>query len=125
MPLEFSVEPAPGPEDVLVTTAGTPTLAELRSFIETLQADDSIPIDARILIDHRAVDFTQLSYEDVETRAQHLVVTAQHGGKVAVVLGSTVAYGLYRQLELMAGDALAVDMHLFRSVDDARAWLAG
>lgn len=128
--LTWSVEfPETGAADIVVRTAGIATVAGLDEFTRAAVADERRRPGMRVLIDHRALDWTDFSREDVFARSEALraYLFEAEVSAVAVVLGSSLGYGLQRMMQAHTGDAAeraSVRFGAFRTIDEAEEWLA-
>lgn len=119
-----------GPADLTVVTSGVASVAGLRAFTAEALDDPRIRPRMRILIDHTNVDWSTMSTDDLRRRADdlsgHLIRLA--GAHVAVVVGSSLGFGLQRMLQAF-GDRDAqrarVAFRVFYSQADAESWLEG
>jgi acetyl-CoA carboxylase alpha subunit len=129
--LTWSVEfPEEGPADIVIRTAGIATVAGLDEWTRAAVADARRRPGMRVLIDHRELDWTDFSREDVFARAEALrgYLADAEVSAVAVVLGSSLAYGLQRMLQAYSGDAAeraGVRFGAFRAIEEAEQWLDG
>jgi hypothetical protein len=123
--LEF---PADGPPDVVVTTAGIATHAGLDRWTEAVAADERFPTGARLLVDHRALDWRRFDRAELFGRVDSVAAQLgrMHVRAIGVVLGSPLAYGLQRMMQAYVEEhatRLGVRFGAFTSVPDAVAWL--
>lgn len=124
--MEYSIDfGAPPHHDVTITASGPAAGEGLVACIHELVTDPRFRPGARILIDDTELDFTPLQSQDVRTVAQTVIRVDERLGnsKVAIVVPSTLAFGLVRMFELLAGEA-KVEVSAFYNRDDAAAWLA-
>jgi hypothetical protein len=124
--MEYSIDfGAPPHRDVTITASGPAAPAGLIDCVNELVADPRFHPGARILIDDTNLDFSPLQSQDVRTVAQTVIRVDERLGnsRIAIVVPNTLAYGLARMFELLAGDA-KVEVMAFYSHDDAATWLA-
>jgi hypothetical protein len=78
------------------------------------------------LIDHSTLDLSETSSDHIKAAADiHKRYNAQVGqGRIAVVLGSEVDFGLGRMYEMFVESAVLATVRSFRTADEAREWLA-
>lgn len=128
--LTWSVEfPEMGPADLVVRTAGIATVAGLDEWTRAAVADERRRPRMRVLIDHRELDWTDFTRRDVFARAGGISAYLAAAGvaAVAVVLGSSLGYGLQRMMQAYtreAAERAGVRFGAFRSIDEAEEWLA-
>jgi hypothetical protein len=110
-------------EDLPVTMSGVAEVEELGAFREAL-ADPRWRPGLRILIDERQVDWSAMSAADIERRvdllARAMATTRSH---TAVVLGRSLDYGLVRMEQALVERRVPLQLEVFMSLEDARAWL--
>ena len=129
--LTWSVEfPEAGPADIVVRTAGIATVAGLDEWTRAALADVRRRPGMRALIDHRELDWTDFSRADVFARSESLrgYLADAEVSAVAVVLGSSLGYGLQRMMQAHTGEAAdqaGIRFGAFRTIDEAEAWLTG
>jgi hypothetical protein len=115
------------PEDLLVTTRGTATLDELSFWIREAICDPRYRPGMRVLVDHREVDWSGLTPEDIRTHVAAFTVDAERIGHsyCAMVMGKPVDFGIARMKEQYAeaDPTFEAEIQVFASVDDARRWL--
>jgi hypothetical protein len=112
------------PEDLLVTYAGPASNAELIASVDEVRASPHYRPGMRVLLDQRAMDWTEMTAADVRRRADAVLASAvaNDGHRVATVVDRKLAFGLARMLQALTEDAIAEK--LFYDVESARTWLA-
>jgi hypothetical protein len=124
--MTYSIRWGGDPEDVTITFAGVVTVEELFRAFEEVRAAPGYATSMRQLHDHRLVDWSQVTGDDMRRRAQALIAFArpEERHRVAVVVDRKLAFGLMRMREAhSAGEINSVD-RVFYDLDEARAWLA-
>lgn len=128
--LTWSVEfPEAGPADIVVRTTGIATVAGLDDFTRAAIVDERRRPGMRVLIDHRGLDWTDFRREDVFARSEGIrgYLAEADVSAVAVVVGSSLGYGLQRMLQAYTGEAAeraGVRFGAFRTIAEAEEWLA-
>jgi hypothetical protein len=113
-----------GKPDAVITTHGTATPDGLNAYLTDLAADPRWKQGMTLLIDHRALDWSDITTADLRARA-HRVATmpeAAHPTHVALVVGETVAFGLMRMFSTFVDDH--IERGVFYDIAEAYAWLA-
>lgn len=110
---------------VVVTTGGELAASEFHAMIADVQRHCVESGLRRVLVDHSAATVRKLAADDVYAIARSCAVLNPElvGGQLAVVLVSDIDYGLGRMWQSYADDQLSYASGVFRSLDDARAWL--
>jgi hypothetical protein len=80
---------------------------------------------ANVLVDYRESDFTELSKIEMERISKSIVEIANEfgGARAAIVVSREVDFGIVRMWEMSTGDAILFAFRVFRSIDEARAWI--
>jgi hypothetical protein len=78
-----------------------------------------------VLVDYRESDFTELSKIEMEQVAKSIVEIANEfdGARAALVVSREVDFGIVRMWEMSTGDEIPFAFRVFRSIDEARAWI--
>jgi hypothetical protein len=107
------------------TLIGKITVADLLAEIKKFYDTEPTPNNLWILLD---ADVSGIDTFDVERLAQfpREYVPSRVGGKTALVSSDDFVYGMSRMYEMFAETAgQKVQIQVFRSLEDARAWLDG
>ncbi len=114
-------------EDLRLTTAGAPTVAELNAMSDAALADPRFRPGLKILIDHRASNLSGLTHDEVRARAEWFVSRARQLGaaRIAYVAVKPVNYGIERMIEVLASDGRGYEIAVFYDEEEARTWLQG
>src|SRR5687767_3598615 len=124
--MEYSIDFGTPPHgDVTIIASGPADPEALVACVNELVSDPRFRSGARVLIDDTNLDFSSLQSEDVRAVAQTVIRVDERLGnsRVAILVSNTLAFGLVRMFELLAGDA-KVEVTAFYDRDDAQAWLA-
>jgi hypothetical protein len=117
-----------GPEDVCIRTRGEATVEGFSAWLLEGINDLRKRPGMRVLIDHRQLDTSQMRMEDVERRAEIVAREESHFSDihVAVVVEREVDFGIQRMLGSLfeARPELRSILRVFRSIYEARSWLA-
>ncbi|MGD0165672.1 MAG: hypothetical protein ABSC51_00055 [Gaiellaceae bacterium] len=126
--MEFEIIWGGDPEDVYIRTRGVATVEGFSAWLEEGLSDPRKRPGLRVLVDHRQLDTSGMSVEDVERRVE---IAAREEPRfsdvhVAVVVRRDVDFGVLRMLESLfeARPELRSIVRVFRSIEKARHWLA-
>lgn len=78
------------------------------------------------LWDLTQADLSAIQADDLRNDAAHTkdLADVRKGGKTAIVSANTLAYGMSRMLEAFYGlEEMPFDVQVFRTLEEARAWL--
>lgn len=106
-----------------ITATGEATPEMFREALAALTTSSSFPPDVDTLWDLRALDVSR-----TDGRFTSVLVAirgefpSRGGARVAIVVGSDLGFGMGRQFELL-GRNVSTGVALFRSVEEAQAWL--
>jgi len=114
-------------EDVHVSTFGAANVNGLAAMARAGLSDPRFRPGARILIDHRHLDWRQMTSDDIRLRADRMAseeAPLLEGCRIAVVARGPAEFGVIRMLLTYAGLDAGVEMEIFVTLEQARAWLA-
>ena len=114
-------------EDVHVTTFGTASVDGLAAMAQAGFDDPRFRPGARILIDHRHLDWRRMSSDDIRLRAERMAAEEAPllaGCRVAIVARGPAEFGVVRMLLTYAELDTDVELDIFPTLEQARAWLA-
>jgi hypothetical protein len=115
------------PEDACVTTWGTASIEGLDAWIQEGLSDSRYRPGMHILIDHRQLDWSGLSPDDVHKRVELFARDAASldSARAAVVMRAPVEFGIARmeQAYVELEPKLKIKIRIFLSMEDAREWL--
>lgn len=124
--MEYRIDWDGAVEDVLFTTRGEADVDALDGMVEEFLADPRFRDGLKILLDHRACRWIGMSVEDIRRRAE--LQRAKRGRigyqQIAFVVATPEEYGMARMLAAHLDGQVAFVARAFRSIDEARAWLA-
>lgn len=114
-----------GPFDVVVTTSGKATGAEIEAGRRRLLADPRFKPGMNILVDNSQLDNAGATAEDVRAVAESLERdrAASGFGCLAIVAPDAVSFGLSRIWEALAGESVEPALTVVRTREEAIAWL--
>jgi hypothetical protein len=112
-------------EDLLVILFGTATVEDLDAWVQVALSDARWSPPMRVLIDQRLVDWGRIGADEIERRVDMLALDSDRIGDshVAIVAGSDLAFGLMRMEQAQIEGRVRHEFQVFRSIDEARAWL--
>ncbi|HEY5159436.1 MAG TPA: hypothetical protein VII83_00035 [Gaiellaceae bacterium] len=126
--MEYEIIWGGDPEDVCIRTRGVATVEGFSAWLLEGISDPRKRPGLRVLIDHRQLDTSRMSIEDVERRVEIAAREEPHFDDVhvAVVVEREVDFGIQRMLGSLfeARPELRSILRVFRSIDEARLWLA-
>jgi len=113
-------------EDLLIRTSGAATVPEMNAMVETVLADERFRPGLKVLVDHREAGFTGFTTEHLRKRADQAAWQLRQGkpSKVAIVVGRDIFVVAGRLLESFIRARTSIAFRTFRTVEDARAWIA-
>jgi len=122
MPIEVHYDPSSN--TLFGRVIGDPMPDEIVASFERVRAMGTIPVDADIIWDMRAMDFTALSIErlrDIVKRRKKLNTYRADCASAYVVLGPPEE----RMIRLMIAVSVGIQRReaIFRSMDQAKSWL--
>ncbi|MGZ4398821.1 MAG: hypothetical protein ACXVZ1_10460 [Gaiellaceae bacterium] len=122
--MNFTLRWGGDPENLLVTMSSFMEVEDLEALQEAL-ADARWRSAMRILLDERDVDWSRMSASDVERRAGFLArgVERLGGCRTAVVVSRDLDFGMVRMEQAQVERRVPYELEVFRSIEDARAWL--
>jgi hypothetical protein len=116
------------PEDAGITTWGTATAEGLDVWVQEALSDSRFHAKMRLLVDHRQLDWSGLSSDDVHERVKLFANDAAHldSARLAVVMGTQVDFGMARmeQAYIDIDPDLKMKTRVFFTIEDAREWLS-
>lgn len=127
--MEYEITWGGDPEDASVATRGTVALEGFDAWMQEGLSDPRYRDGMSIIVDHRELDWSDVSLKDVQERIELFRRNTKRVGRIraAMVMRSTVDFGLARMYEAyveMQPD-LQIEIGVFISIDDAREWIRG
>ncbi|HTP13907.1 MAG TPA: hypothetical protein VMM37_09755 [Bacteroidota bacterium] len=109
---------------VLISLAGEYLIEELRRTIDDALADPGYPSHARLIIDlSRSKSIVRRTNDEIKSVAEFLVTKADRfGHRLALVAAQDLTYGILRMTSV-GSENQGVESGVFRSVEEARAWI--
>jgi hypothetical protein len=123
--VEYRIVFGGDPQDVTITTSGTATLAAFDAWIEEVLTDPRYRPGMKVLVDHRQVDGSNFTADDVRALADANIRNDSRIGPsiVAKVMGEPYKYGLARMWQAYVEGRLALQTRVFYGIDEALEWL--
>jgi hypothetical protein len=114
-----------GPFEVVVTTSGEASGAEIEAGRRRVLADPRFRPGMSILLDHSLLDNAGADAHEVHGVASSLERDRATSGfaYIAIVAPDALTYGLGRMWELLAGDELERAVTVVHTREEAYAWL--
>jgi hypothetical protein len=126
--VEYEIIWGGNPEDVCVRTNGVATLEDFRAWLKEWVSDARIRPGLRVLMDHRQLDMSKVTVEDIERRAEIVATEAPRfrGAHIALVVERDIDYGILRMLGAVfeGRPEFRSVVRVLRSIEEARFWLA-
>jgi hypothetical protein len=124
--VDFRLDWCGDPEQLLVTASGIADLDGLEDWLQAVLADPRWQPPMRVLIDYRLLDWGQMTAAEVEERVEVISHYSDRIGasRVALVTSRSLDFGLLRMKEAQLEGRVSYEIRVFRSMDDARQWLA-
>ena len=126
--MEHEINWGGNPEDAYVSASGVASVEAMNDCQKELTSDPRFWPGMRVLIDHRRVDWSRMTPEDVLKVVDMLVRSAARFGATycAMVMGKPVDFGIARmqQLYAEADPQLQIEFRVFSAIENARSWLA-
>ena len=106
-----------------VVLVGSFDSADLKAMAESIRQDPAFKADLNLLVDNRPSTMVA-GPDDVRERVEYLATVREYlGPRVAVLVDTTVHYGLARMANLL-GDSRQLNIEVFTDEDEAIGWLA-
>ena len=125
MDTESLVRFDPEMETVRVKLEGKITVRTLRAAFDAAANSSEYSAAVRRLWDFRDADLTSLDFLKLAGMLGHLakLVPQVSAAKLAIVVGTNLQFGLARMFQILSADTVRSTMKVFRTVEDAEAWL--
>jgi hypothetical protein len=123
--MEFTIDfPAQGPADIELSFSGTPTLAELEHFNETLVADPRFRAGLTMLVDVAGLEYSGMSGDELQAlSAPQIMRDWQYpAAAVAIVTPGRATYDHVQRYRAHIGGSRS-NRRAFSSRAEAIAWL--
>ena len=113
------------PEDLTITFSGPVATAEVLAAFDELRSSPAYHGSLRILQDHRAADWSEVTADDIRKRAEAIVANTAEDERhrVAVVVDRQLGFGLMRIREAHMDGRIPTTDRVFYDLDAARDWL--
>ena len=119
MPVSYAVDAAQC--TVFTSMTGAVTARDLETFVVTLGADPQFDPTFRHLFDCRHIATVDVSGDDMRRLVTNHVV--QPGTRRAIVVDDPAIFGMARMFQTLRELEDDQGVHIFRTLEDARAWL--
>jgi len=123
--VSYAVRWGGNPEDVTIEFSGRVPVDELLAAFDDVRASPRYCKSLRIIQDHVAADWSQITPEEIRSRAEAIVAYTEPDERhiVAVVVDSPVGFGLMRMREAYIAGRIATVDRAFYDLESARGWL--
>jgi hypothetical protein len=108
-----------------VTTEGDGDVEGIIAFLKDIISHPKWQPGKHILLDHRALkihDITVPGIEDVSVYFKS-IARVLGNGKIALVMNRVIDFGIARAWENITGYDVAIEIYVFRQLDEAISWL--
>jgi len=125
--MEYEITWGGDPENACVTTRGEASLESLVAWMQEGLSDPRYREGMSIILDHRELDWSGISVQDVQDRIELFKTDSDRFGRVrvAMVMRAVVDFGLARvfQAYIEMQPDLQIEIGVFISIEDAREWI--
>ncbi len=97
-------------------------LEELKTAFSNVFSNNDIPLDINTLYDLQDMDFSNINAEFEKRLILFRESLNRGNAKIACVVASDVGYGMGRMYKTLS-EHLPQELHIFRSIDEAKNWL--
>jgi hypothetical protein len=123
--VQYSIEFQADQQLIVVRTWGDAALSGFKSYICDLLGPPCSEVNYNILADFRDLNMSSLTNSDIKSIAD--IVAANRDNippvKHALVVSTTLSFGLSRMYELLATERDPQTIRVFYDYDEARAWV--
>lgn len=122
-PIEFSIDRDAGVR--VAAFRGVVTDADLMQAYESLLGDPQYDPTLHDLVDMSGVERLEVSAKAIRELVKRYARVDELGirTRLAIVAPSDVAFGVARMYEMLRGDDVPEEIHVFRAIAEAQAWL--
>ena|SRR5450759_1828182 len=125
--MEHEISWGGDPEDASVTTRGEASLEGFYAWVQEGLSDPRYREGMSIIVDHRELDWSGISLQDVQARIELFKKDSHLLGRIraAMVMRAAVDFGLARmyQAYVELQPDLQIEIGVFTSIEAARAWI--
>lgn len=123
--MNFEISFIDGDQIAVVKTSGHATREGFDAFPEAVMADPRWRRGMSILGDHRELDMSGLSAQDIRDLGNNRLLRggAIGAGRLAIVASTPAAFGLARMAENYGEGVMPCLVRAFKTTDEALAWL--
>jgi hypothetical protein len=121
----YAVRWGGNPEDVTIAFAGRVPVKDVLSAFDDVRAAPQYRKSLRIIQDHVAADWSQITPDAIRERAEAIVAYTEPDERhvVAVVVDNALGFGLMRMREAHIAGRIATVDRAFYDLESARNWL--
>jgi len=125
--MDYEITWGGDPEKATVATRGEASLEGLNAWVQEVLSDSRYHEGMSFILDHRGLDWSGISLEGVQERIELLrqdMIRVERV-RVAMVMRAGVDFGLARmyQAYVELQPDLQIEIGVFTSIEDARAWI--
>jgi hypothetical protein len=123
--MAYHVEWGGSPQDVTIRTSGKATIADAMDILRDLSEDERYRSGLKILIDHSELQSVEYSRDELRAQIDYTssIEERLQPTYCAIVASALGIYGVTRVWEAETGSIMKGTTRLFRSKEDALAWL--
>jgi hypothetical protein len=123
--LEYTIETDHKRKLLIIDASGNADMVGFRNLIIELLKPPYVELSNNILLDFSSLDIGQLSERNV--REINDLLAAEKSKlppiKQAIVVGSTMSFGMARMFQIISEDALPLNTQVFKYIKEAVSWL--
>jgi hypothetical protein len=123
--MNYTLELDPRKRYLTITTAGEANVEDFRELYLNLSQHPLRSVETHLLFDHRQLDSGDVSSDEVKALASGnpLYRTVSKKVKIATLVETGLGFGISRMWESYAERELRASHRIFRSQEEAVAWL--
>lgn len=123
--MEFSVTVDPEKKIARIKASGDAIVADIQSYNFYLINDPKWFPGINILVDHRDLITTHLSFGEIRSISKSVADVAKKlgNGRLALVVRTMMGYGLARMWQILTTDISHLNIKVFRSIEHAEKWI--
>jgi hypothetical protein len=110
---------------LIVTTEGDAAVEGIFAFLDDIISHPDWLLGMSLILDHRRLNLGPISAQGIEQVSDYFAgISGKLGnGKMAMVMNKDVDFGIARASEIITQDRTNMKLHVFRTLDEAWAWI--
>jgi len=111
---------------LIISANGPATVQDILAFVHEALNDDRWRSGMNAIVNYSQAELDALTSSEIHTLANAVEGLKEEigAGRIAHVVSRTVDFGMLRMWENLVEDHVHFDYRIFRSMDNARRWLA-